>query len=185
MRHLILAAAAAAMLCGPAAAQDVVIDAAGPDVGPVIVVGPPDPVRQYVIANPRPAVVLEGRIEEGFVVPPSVDMVPVPDEPDYVYFYDDAGRPVIVSADDRSVVTIESTTAALPDDAIPDEVIGYIRQNPSDDLVLEGRIEDGYVVPPEADLAPIDGYDGYSYFYHDGLPYVVSNADRRVVYIAR
>ncbi|KQT41992.1 hypothetical protein ASG43_17060 [Aureimonas sp. Leaf454] len=185
MRNVILAAAAVALLSGPAAAQGVIVDAGGPNGGPLVAVETPTTVREYVIGNPRPAVVLEGRLVEGAIVPETVELVPVPSDPDYVYFYDADNRPVIVRASDRSVVAVETTTAALPSGDLPDELIGYVRDNRADDLVLEGRIENGYVVPVEARLTPIAGYDGYSYFYSEGRPYVVSNVDRRVVYIAR
>lgn len=185
MRRLLIASAAAAFLSGAASAQTVIIDRSGPDAGPIVAFETPATVREYVVSNPRPGVVLEGRISQGYIVPETVELVPVPNDPDYVYFYDADNRPVIVRADDRSVVAIETTTAAVSDGALPDELIGYVRDNRADDIVLEGRIENGYVVPAEAQLRPVAGYDGYSYFYSEGRPYIVDNADRRVVYIAR
>lgn len=190
MRSFLIAGATALLLSGTASAQTVIVDQSGPDAGPIVAVETPATVRRYVVSNPRPGVVLEGRVSEGYVVPETVELVPVPDDPDYVYFYDADNRPVIVRAADRSVVAIETTEAVVPadalsSDALPDELIGYVRENPADDIVLEGRIEDGYVVPAETTLRPVAGYDGYSYFYSEGRPYIVNNADRRVVYIAR
>ena len=64
----------------------------------------PDEVRQYVIANPVDPVVVEGEINDSYIVPETVTLTPVPSNPDYVYFYNN-DRPVIVSKADRRVVT--------------------------------------------------------------------------------
>ncbi|BDA82548.1 hypothetical protein Sa4125_00900 [Aureimonas sp. SA4125] len=185
MRKLLLATAALAALgAGSAMADQIVVKDSGPMAGPVVAVVPaPDSVRSYVVANPRPAVRLEGEIVQGYVVPGDVELVPVPDNPDYVYFYAGDNRPVIVRAEDRSVVYVDADTVV--DDGIPDELIGYVRDNPVDPLVLEGDIAVGYEVPVDARLQPVDGYKGYSYFYHNGQPYVVDQTSRRVVYYPR
>jgi hypothetical protein len=191
MRQFLLATVAfATITAGPALADQIVVRDSGPMAGPVVAVVPaPEPVRTYVIANPRPAVQLEGKISQGYVVPDSVELVPVPDNPDYVYFYAGDNRPVIVRAQDRSVVYVDANTvvdgAPMVGDGIPDELIGYVRDNPIDPLTIEGDIDVGYEVPVDARLQPVDGYKGYSYFYHNGRPYVVDQTSRRVVYYAR
>lgn len=185
MRHFLFTTVAlAAFGASPVMADQIVIRDSGAVAGSVVTVVPaPEPVRSYVIANPRPAVQLEGEISQGYVVPDSVELVPVPDNPDYVYFYAGDNRPVIVRAQDRSVVYVDAD--AVVNDGIPDELIGYVRDNPVDPLTIEGDIDVGYEVPVDARLQPVDGYKGYSYFYHNGRPYVVDQTSRRVVYYAR
>lgn len=190
MRQFLFASVAfAALGTAPVMADQIIVRDSGAMAGPVVAVVPaPEPVRSYVIANPRPAVELEGEISQGYVVPDSVELVPVPDNPDYVYFYAGDDRPVIVRAQDRSVVYVDADTVVdgtVVDDGIPDELIGYVRDNPIDPLTIEGDIDVGYEVPVDARLQPVDGYNGYGYFYHDGRPYVVDQTSRRVVYYAR
>ena len=185
MRKLFFATVALAALgAGPVLADQIVIRDSGAMAGPVVAVVPaPEPVRSYVIAHPQPSVQLEGQVVQGYVVPDSVQLVPVPENPDYVYFYDGENRPVIVRAQDRSVVYVDAS--GVVDDGIPDELIGYVRDNPVDPLTIEGDVGIGYVVPQDARLQPVDGYKGYSYFYHNGRPYLVDQSSRRVVYYAR
>lgn len=188
MRKIFIATTALVMIAGGASAQVVVKDS-GPMAGPVVDVVPaaPESVREYVLTNPRPPVVLEGEIRQGYVVPADVELIPVPDQPDYVYFYSGDNRPVIVRAQDRSVVYVESggSDVVAVEREVPDELIGYIRKNPVDPVVLEGEVEVGYEVPADVVLQPVDGYQGYSYIYYDGRPYVVDTATRKVVYLAR
>jgi hypothetical protein len=191
MRQFLLTTVAlAAFGAGPVLADQIIVRDSGSVAGSVVTVVPaPEPVRSYVIANPRPAVQLEGELSQGYIVPDSVELVPVPDNPDYVYFYAGDDRPVIVRAQDRSVVYVDADTvvdgAPVVQDGIPDELIGYVRDNPVDPLTIEGDIDVGYEVPVDARLQPVDGYKGYSYFYHNGQPYVVDQTSRRVVYYPR
>ena len=195
MRKLLISTALVAVIAGPALAQQqVIVRDSGPSAGPVIAVVPaPDSVRRYIVDNPRPPVVLEGRISQGSVVPMDVELVPVPENPDYVYFYDGDNRPVVVRAQDRQVVYVDEDGIPLDpqdevvqsQDAMPDELIGYVRENPLDPVAIEGDVDIGYEVPAGAALEPVAGYDGYSYFYHDGRPYVVKTAERRVIYYAQ
>jgi len=193
MRKFLLSTALMALVAGPALAQGIIVDQSGPSAGPVIAVVPAPPsVRRYVVDNPTPPVVLEGRISQGSVVPADVELVPVPEHPGYVYFYDADNRPIVVRAEDRQVVYVdedgipveEGALAAAPDD-VPDELIGYVTEHPLDPVAIDGTVEIGYEVPASAELQPVEGYDGYSYFYHEGRPYVVKTAERRVVYYAR
>lgn len=93
-------AVAGALVGGPVGA--VVGGVAGTVIGSAA--SAPDDVRQYVVANPVDPVVVEGSVTEGYVVPETVTLTPVPSNPDYVYFYNN-DRPVIVSKADRRVVT--------------------------------------------------------------------------------
>ena len=195
MRKLLFSTALVAVLAGPALAQQqVIVQDSGPSAGPVVAVVPaPQSVRRYIVDNPRPPVVLEGRISQGSVVPMDVELVPVPDNPEYVYFYDGDNRPVVVRAEDRQVVYVDEDgipvapqrTVVQTEDPMPDELIGYVRDNPVDPVVIDGDVDIGYQVPAGAALQPVAGYDGYSYFYHDGRPYVVKTDERRVVYYAQ
>jgi hypothetical protein len=67
----------------------------------VIVV--PQPAQDYVIAHPSDPVVIDGDVAVGTVVPEDVELVPIPDSPDYGYVYVDK-KPIIVSTKDRKVI---------------------------------------------------------------------------------
>ncbi|MCQ8783740.1 DUF1236 domain-containing protein [Mangrovibrevibacter kandeliae] len=198
MRKILLASAALALLAGPAAAQNkqsqgVAAGTATGAVGGAIVGGPvgaivggvigaavgsaaaaPEPVRQYVIDNPTEPVSVEGKITEGYIVPQSVTLTEVPDDPDYAYFYANGGRPVIVKASDRTIVYAPAST--------PEPMIKYVRSNPVQTVTIDGPVEVGTQVPATVTLQPIPDYKGYSYFYYNGRPYVVDDANRQVVY---
>jgi hypothetical protein len=81
----------ALLFAGPALAQDAVI------------VEVPQPARDYVIAHPSDPVVVEGDLAVGTAIPEGVELVPIPDTPEYSYVYVDK-RPVIVSTKERKVV---------------------------------------------------------------------------------
>jgi len=93
-------AVAGALVGGPIGA--VVGGVAGTIIGGAA--SAPDEVRQYVVANPTTPVTVEGKIVDGYSVPQTVVLAPVPSNPDYEYFYADGNRPVIVSKADRRVV---------------------------------------------------------------------------------
>lgn len=68
-----------------------------------VIVEVPQPARDYVIAHPSDPVVIDGDVAVGTVVPQEVQLVPIPDSPDYAYVYVDK-QPIIVSRKDRKVV---------------------------------------------------------------------------------
>ncbi|ATU94098.1 DUF1236 domain-containing protein [Phyllobacterium zundukense] len=68
-----------------------------------VIIEVPQPARDYVIAHPSDPVVIEGDVAIGTVVPDTVELVPIPDSPDYAYVYVDK-QPVIVTKKDRKVV---------------------------------------------------------------------------------
>ncbi|MEK1886907.1 MAG: DUF1236 domain-containing protein [Phyllobacterium sp.] len=68
-----------------------------------VVVEVPQPARDYVIAHPSDPVVIDGDVAVGTVVPDTIELVPIPDSPDYAYVYVDK-QPIIVSRKDRKVV---------------------------------------------------------------------------------
>lgn len=91
MKTLLLSAAL--ILSAPAAvfAQDTVL------------IEVPQPVQQYVIANPVDPVVIQQDVAVGTMVPEPIILTPIPDNPDYSYFYVDS-QPVIVSTQDRKII---------------------------------------------------------------------------------
>lgn len=206
MRKYLIAAAAIALVCGPAAAQTqqqqaeqaggTVAGTATGAIGGAIVGGPvgaviggvigaaignsasaPEPVRQYVIANPTRPVAVKGEITKGYIVPESVHLTEVPSDPDYAYFYANDNRPIIVKSSDRSIVYAPAT--------YPKRMVTYVEQNRVDPVEIQGDVGVGYEVPSTVRLQPIPDYNGYSYFYYNGHPYVVSDSDRRVLYYVK
>jgi hypothetical protein len=65
----------------------------------------PAGVITYVERHRVAPVDMEGDVEEGYVVPRSVELVPVPDDPEYGYIYLDSG-PVLVRRDTRRVIWV-------------------------------------------------------------------------------
>jgi hypothetical protein len=68
-----------------------------------VIVEVPQPARDYVIANPAEDIMIEEDLAIGTAIPEDVELVPIPDSPDYSYVYVKK-RPVIVSTKDRKVV---------------------------------------------------------------------------------
>jgi len=65
----------------------------------------PDTTVTYIERHPVGPVVLEGPVEMGTVIPDSVDLVAVPDSPDYGYIYVEQ-RPILVDRSSRKVVWV-------------------------------------------------------------------------------
>ncbi|MBA8876639.1 DUF1236 domain-containing protein [Phyllobacterium myrsinacearum] len=162
---LILTASALIATGGFALAQDKVI------------VEVPQPARDYVIAHPSDPVVIDGDLAEGYVVPQSVAVRPIPESPGYGYIYVD-GRPVIVSLENRQVVYLSDSQ----DGPVPEDVITYVEQNPVDTVAID-EVTTGAVVPDDIDLAPVPSQPRYAYIYVDGAPALVDARTRRVVWV--
>ena len=64
------------------------------------------------------------------------------------------------------------------------QVTGYVLSNPVDPIYLEGEVVVGAGIPQEVTLMTVPESE-YSYAYINGVPVVVENTDRRVVYIVR
>ena len=73
-----------------------------------VAVQPPERVITYVERHQVDPVEVEGDMDTGYVVPDSVELTPVPDDPryDYVYVQD---RPVLVDRDTRRVIWMRSS----------------------------------------------------------------------------
>ena len=96
MKRMMLIATTAILLgAGPSLAQDTVI------------VEVPQPARDYVIAHPSDPIVIEGDVAVGTTIPQDVQLVEIPDSPDYAYVYVDK-QPIIVSKKDRKVVYLSN-----------------------------------------------------------------------------
>ncbi|MGN7773335.1 DUF1236 domain-containing protein [Phyllobacterium sp. 22552] len=92
-RTIIVTISALLLSTSPLFAQDTVI------------VEVPQTARDYVIAHPTDPIVVEEDLTMGAAIPEDVELVPIPDAPDYSYVYVDK-RPIIVSTKDRKVVYI-------------------------------------------------------------------------------
>lgn len=82
-----------------------VIYAAEADTTASISVDVPETTITYVERHPVDPVVLEGEVVSGGVIPDSVQLIEIPDDPEYAYVYVDSG-PVIVERETRKVVWV-------------------------------------------------------------------------------
>ncbi|MBD9374034.1 DUF1236 domain-containing protein [Rhizobium sp. ARZ01] len=80
-----------------------VIYAQAPETTGSIVPAVPETTITYIERNPVGPVVLEGPVAAGTVIPDDVDLVPVPDSPDYGYIYVEE-RPVLIERGTRRVI---------------------------------------------------------------------------------
>lgn len=71
--------------------------------GAIDTAAPPDRVITYVERHQVRPVELGDDVRMGYVVPDTVELTPVPDDPDYAYVYVDHG-PVLVRRDTRRVI---------------------------------------------------------------------------------
>ena len=148
-----------------------------------VVVEVPQSARDYVIAHPADPVVIEGDLSQGYVVPETVVVRPIPESPGYGYIYVD-GRPVIVSMENREVVYLSDNTGAAPDEeAVPDDVVSYIETNPTDPVVIDGDITTGTVIPDDVPLVAVPDQPRYSYVYVQDRPALIERKTRRVVWV--
>ncbi|MDR6633812.1 hypothetical protein J2X72_002612 [Phyllobacterium sp. 1468] len=148
-----------------------------------VVVEVPQSARDYVIAHPADPVVVEGDLSQGYVVPETIVVRPIPESPGYGYIYVD-GRPVIVSMENREVVYLSDNAGAAPDDgAIPDDVVSYIETNPTDPVVIDGDVAMGTVIPADVPLVAVPDQPRYSYVYVQNRPALIERETRRVVWV--
>lgn len=82
--------------------RQVVYYAEAPNAGPLV----PNEVVTYIEANPVDPVVIEGEIVEGTIIPESVPLVAVPDQPAYSYVYVE-DRPALIDTQTRRVVWVK------------------------------------------------------------------------------
>lgn len=67
---------------------------------------------------------------------------------------------------------------------VPQRARDYVIAHPSDPVVIEGDVSQGYVLPERIVVRPIPESPGYGYIYVDGRPVIVSMENRRVVYLS-
>jgi hypothetical protein len=67
---------------------------------------------------------------------------------------------------------------------VPQSVRDYVIANPSDPVVIDDELSQGYVVPEEVMIHEIPESPGYGYIYVDGRPIIVSLDNRQVVYLS-
>jgi hypothetical protein len=65
----------------------------------------PEETRTYVVEHPVDSVTVDGDLTADYVIPQTVVIHPIPDDPDYGYIYVD-NRPVVVQLDTRKVVYV-------------------------------------------------------------------------------
>lgn len=67
---------------------------------------------------------------------------------------------------------------------VPQGARDYVIAHPSDPVVVDDGLAQGYVVPKRIVVHQIPENPDYGYIYVDGRPVIVSMADRRVVYLS-
>ena len=67
---------------------------------------------------------------------------------------------------------------------VPQSARDYVIANPSDPVVIDGELSQGYVVPEDVVIREIPESPGYGYIYVDGRPVIVSLDNRQVVYLS-
>lgn len=135
----------------------------------------PQPAVEYVVANPVEPVMIEGGVSEGMVLPETVTVTPIPDQPDFAYVYTD-GRPVIVRADTRKVIY-------SPGYVVPEQTVTYVEQNRVDPVTISGSLTIGATVPADVQLVEIPSDPSYAYVYTDTGPVLVNKSSRTVVWV--
>ncbi len=65
---------------------------------------------------------------------------------------------------------------------VPQAARDYVIANPSDPVVIEREISDGYVLPDVIAVHPIPDNPGFGYIYFNGEPVIVSMQNRQAVY---
>lgn len=94
-------ATAGAVVGGPVGA--VVGGVAGAAIGAATSV--PEPAREYVVAHPVEPVVIQEKVVVGTVIPETVVVTPIPDQPEFGYIYVE-NQPVVVDMGSREIVYI-------------------------------------------------------------------------------
>ncbi|HVW55681.1 MAG TPA: DUF1236 domain-containing protein [Rhizobiaceae bacterium] len=155
----------------------------------VRVAQPPDEVITYVEKHHVRPVRVEERVRVGTVLPDTIDLTPVPDDPDYGYVYVDQ-RPVVVRMRNREVVyegdvrAVDSdTTAAVPVTQPPDDVITYVERHHVRPVTVEEGVRVGTVLPGTVELTPVPDDPDYAYVYTDEGPVLVRKQTRKVIWV--
>lgn len=135
----------------------------------------PDEVVGYVVDNPVPTVTYEGEIAAGAVIPAEVEVVQVPNSPEYGYIYVN-GRPVLVEYESREVVY-------SPGYVVPERTVTYITENPADPVVIDAEISTGAILPADVQIIEVPEDPYYGYVYTEQGPIVVERGTREVIWV--
>lgn len=135
----------------------------------------PDEVVGYVVDNPVPTVTYEGELAAGAVIPADVEVVQVPDSPEYGYIYVN-GRPVLVEYESREVVY-------SPGYVVPERTVTYITENPADPVVIDGGVTTGAILPSDVQIVEVPEDPNYGYVYTETGPVVVERGSREVIWV--
>lgn len=135
----------------------------------------PDEVVGYVVENPVETVTYEGELEAGVMIPEGVEVVQVPDYPEYGYIYVN-GRPVLVEYESREVVY-------SPGYVVPERTVSYITEHPSDTVVIDGELTTGAILPADVEIVEVPEDPYYGYVYTDRGPVVVERGTREVIWV--
>jgi len=68
---------------------------------------------------------------------------------------------------------------------VPQQTRDYVIANPSDPVVIDGDVSQGFVVPEDVELRPIPDSPQYGYVYVNGRPVIVSLENRKVIYLSK
>lgn len=148
-----------------------------------IVIEVPNSARNYVIAHPVDPVPIEGDVQQGYVMPETVVIHPIPDNPDFGYVYVN-GQPVIVVLESRQVVYYgEAPNAGPAIPRIPDTVITYIENNPIPPVEVSEELNEGMIVPDDVPLGIVPDQPAFSYVYVNDQPVLVETQSRRIVWM--
>ncbi len=135
----------------------------------------PDEVVGYVVENPVETVTYEGDLEAGVLIPADVEVVQVPDYPEYGYIYVN-GRPVLVEYESREVVY-------SPGYVVPERTVTYITEHPADAVVIDGGVSTGAILPSDVEIVEVPEDPYYGYVYTDRGPIVVERGTREVIWV--
>ncbi|MEJ1117145.1 DUF1236 domain-containing protein [Phyllobacterium sp. CCNWLW109] len=88
-----------------------------------------------------------------------------------------------------ATLMITSSSVAFAQDAVimevPQQTRDYVIANPSDPVVIDGDLTQGYVIPQDVELRPIPDSTQYGYVYVNGQPVIVSLENRKVIYLSK
>ncbi|MHB2266687.1 DUF1236 domain-containing protein [Aliihoeflea sp. PC F10.4] len=135
----------------------------------------PDEVVGYVVENPVPTVTYEGEIDAGVMIPAEVEVMQVPDYPEYGYVYVN-GRPVLVEYESREVVY-------SPGYVVPESTVTYVTEHPGDTVVIDGGVTTGAILPSDVEVIEVPEDPYYGYVYTDTGPVLVERGTREVIWV--
>lgn len=127
----------------------------------------------YAANNPLDPVFIDADLDVGYVFPEDVVIAEVPDDPKYGYVYAN-NRVYIVDRESRAIVH-------SPGFLIPNDVVDFVRDNPTEDVEFEGTLEAGAEFT--GSLSDIPDSEFYGYAYVGGRPVLVEEDTGRIVWV--